>query len=126
MKCGVFRIDELCLSRRTVADRLSPQTVAARVDMIEDISQRAVPRQAKIYVDVTVDDRDYFSIARSSAFMSLILMAGVLCFLLFWPEGSPKPEVLAIVLTLFAVVRPPDRASRPLDIQGRCSHSVTG
>jgi hypothetical protein len=108
----LFKVDKLCLSRRTVADRLSPQTVAARADMIEDISQRAVPRQAKIYVDVTVDDRDYFSIARSSAFMSLILMAGVLCFLLFWPEGSPKPEVLAIVLTLFAVVQA-GRIERP-------------
>ena len=64
-----------------------------------------------------VDDRDYFSTARSSAVMSLILMIGVLSFLFFWPIVNPKavspaPEVLAIVLTLFATVQA-DRIERP-------------
>lgn len=107
-----FRIGKLSLSRRTSTDRLSPQTVVARMDMIEDVAQRATPKQAKVYVDVTVDDRDYFSIARSSAFMSLILMVGVLAFLLFWQKAAPTPEVLAIVLTLFATIQA-SRIERP-------------
>jgi hypothetical protein len=108
----LFRIKSLSLSRRTLADRPSAQTVVARADMIEDVSQRATPEEAKLHVDVTVDDRDYFSIARSSASMSLILMIGVLCFLLFWPATEPHPEVLAIVLTLFATIQA-SRIERP-------------
>jgi len=109
----LFKADELRLSRRTVPDRLSsPRTVAARADMIEPISQRAVPQQAKLHLDVTVDDRDYFSVARSSASMSLALMAGVLGFLIFWPKGSPTSDVLALVLTLFATIQA-SRIERP-------------
>src|SRR6266568_3078369 len=107
-----FRIDRLSLSRRTLTDRLSPQTVVARVDMIEDVAQRATPRRAKLFLDVTVDDRDYFSIARFSASMSLLLMLGVLSFLLFWQKTAPAPEVLAIVLTLFATIQA-SRIERP-------------
>lgn len=112
-----FDMGRLSLFRNTLADSANPQTVVARADMIEDVSQRAIPRDARFYVDVVVDDRDYFSTARSSAVMSLILMIGVLCFLLFWPVASPKaaapaPEVLAIVLTLFATVQA-DRIERP-------------
>jgi hypothetical protein len=107
-----LRIDRLTLSRRTLTDRLSPQTVVARVDMIEDVAQRATPKHAKVYVDVTVDDRDYFSIARSSAWMSFLLMVGVLSFLLFWRKTAPTTEVLAIVLTLFATIQA-SRIERP-------------
>jgi hypothetical protein len=112
-----FDMDRLSLFRNTLADSANPQTVVARADMIEDVSQRAIPRDARFYVDLIVDDRDYFSTARSSAVMSLILMIGVLCFLFFWPIASPKaagpaPEVLAIVLTLFATVQA-DRIERP-------------
>ena len=82
--------------------------------------QRATPQRAKVYVDVTVDDRDYFSIARSSTAMSLILMVVVLCFLIGWRLVNravvPAPEVLAIVLTLFAAIQAgrielPDRST---------------
>jgi hypothetical protein len=109
--------DKLSLSRHIMLDLVNPQTAVGRANMIEDVSQRATPRQARAYVNVTVDDRDYFSTARSSAFMSLILMCGVLCFLLFWRVVNPKasapvPEVLAIVLTLFATIQA-DRIERP-------------
>jgi hypothetical protein len=62
--------------------------VVARADVIEDVSQRAIPKRARFFVDVLVDDHDYFSTARSSAVMSLILMIGVLCFLFFWPRSK--------------------------------------
>lgn len=112
-----FATGGLSLFRNTLADAASPQTVVARADMIEDVSQRAIPGNARFYVDVVVDDHGYFSTARSSAVMSLILMIGVLCFLFFWPiaktgVATPAPEVLAIVLTLFATVQA-DRIERP-------------
>ena len=85
--------------------------------MTEDVPQRAIPKQAVVSADVTVEDRDYFATARSSAFMSLILMLIVLGFLLGWHAVNPKalgpvPEVLAIVLTLFATTQA-DRIERP-------------
>ncbi len=108
--------ENLPLSRHTLTDRLSPQTVVARAGMIEDVSQRAIPREARITVDVTLDDRDYFAVARSSARMSLVLMVGVLFFLVGWrlvnPGASRSPEVLAIVLTLFATIQA-SRIERP-------------
>jgi hypothetical protein len=104
------------LFRRTLTDRLSPQTVVARADMIEDVSQRAIPREARITVDVTLDDRDYFAVARSSARMSLLLMVGVLFILVGWTLVNPRAirsaEVLAIVLTLFATIQA-SRIERP-------------
>jgi hypothetical protein len=104
------------LYRRTSANQLSQRTVVARAEMIEDASQRAIPEGAKIYVDVTVDDRDYFADARSSTGMSLLLMFIVLCFLLGWrllnSSVTPAPEVLAIVLTLFATIQA-GRIERP-------------
>jgi len=104
------------LARHTLTDRLSPQTVVARAEMIEDVSQRAIPLKASITVDVTLDDRDYFAVARSSARMSLLLMAGVLLFLAGWALVNPRAirsaEVLAIVLTLFATIQA-SRIERP-------------
>ena len=85
-----FDIDAVSLSRRLMLDLVSPRTAVVRANMIEDVSQRATPKQATVYVDVTVDDRDYFSTARSSAFMSLILMCGVLCLQVFWPVGGSE------------------------------------
>jgi hypothetical protein len=113
----LFAIDQLSLSRRIKLDFLNPQTAVARANMIEDVSQRATPERATLYADVTVDDRDYFSTARSSAFMSLVLMLGVLGFLVGWhlvnaAASGPAPEVLAIVLTLFATIQA-DRIERP-------------
>jgi hypothetical protein len=112
-----FAIDQLSVSRRVVVDTLTSQTLAARANVIEDPSHRATPEHATVYVDVTVDDLDYFSTARSSAFMSLILMVSVLSFLVGWhlvnPKASgPTTEVLAIVLTLFATIQA-DRIERP-------------
>jgi hypothetical protein len=114
---GDFALSKLSLSRRVQLDVINPQTAVGRANMIEDVSQRATPKTAKISVGVTVDDRDYFSTARSSAVMTLILMCGVLCFLVFWPVVNPRaslpsPEVLAIVLTLFATIQA-DRIERP-------------
>ena len=114
---GRFDLEKVPLSRRLVLDQVSPQTAVVRANMIENVSQRATPKQAKVHVDVTVDDRDYFSTARSSAFMSLILMCGVLCLQVFWPVVNPNaqqpaPEVLAIVITLFATIQA-NRIERP-------------
>ena len=108
------------LFRRILTVGHKTLTVVARAGMIENVSQRATPKRAAIYVDLKVDDRDYFSTARSSAFMSLILMLGVLTFLVFWrfKPGSnaaiegPAPEVLAIVLTLFVTIQA-ERIERP-------------
>ncbi len=108
------------LLRRSSADVLSPRIAAARTEMIEDAAQRAVPDSAKIYLNITVDDRNYFSVARASTGMSLILMTAVFSFLVGWrlvnPRVTPAPEVLAIVLTLFAAIQAgrierPDRAT---------------
>ena len=110
------RIEKLGLYRRASVDQLEPRTVVARVDMIEDVAQRATPERAVIYADVHVDDRGYFAIARASTLMSLLLMTGVLAFLLIWHLASnaakPAPEVLAIVLTLFVTIQA-DRIGRP-------------
>ena len=107
---------ELSLFRNTSADRLGPRTVVARAEMIEDVTKRATPERATLYVDIKVDDREYFSTARASTLMSLILMVAVLCFLFGWhfvrPFIAPTPEVLAIVLTLFATIQA-SRIERP-------------
>src|SRR5262249_37064236 len=93
-----FERETLSLFRRTSAERPSPRTVVARTDMIEDISQRAVPRVARIHIDVVVTDTKYFSIARFSGRMSLLVMSVVLAFLATSRLGTadeiPSPEVL--------------------------------
>ncbi len=108
------------LFRRTSADRVSPRTVVARADMIEDVSLRVVPKEATFRVDVAVTDGEYFSIARFSGRMSLLLMAMVLVLLAAWRllrhTTGPSPEVLAIVLTLFSAIQAgqierPDRST---------------
>lgn len=117
-----FRECTRTLLRRTSMDLLSPRTAVARADVIEDLAQRAIPTRARLNVDVAVDDRDYFSIARTSGVMSLILMLAVFFFLIGWRMVSPAPEVLAIVLTLFAAIQAgrierPDRST----LRGRLS-----
>jgi hypothetical protein len=106
---GAFTTCKPSLSRH-VKLNVNLATITGRVNIIEDVPQRAIPKRATISADVTVKDRDYFATARLSAFMSLILMLGVLGFLLGWhavnPSASgPSPEVLAIVLTLFATTQ---------------------
>jgi hypothetical protein len=109
-------MDAVSLTRQGSVDSLGPRTVVARVEMIEDVAQRATPESAKVSVDVKLDDRDYFSIARTSTLMTLILMMGVLAFLAGWHlvshKAAPAPEVLAIVLTLFATIQA-SRIERP-------------
>jgi len=110
------RLEKLPLYRRASVDQLDPRTVVARVEMIEDVAQRATPERAVVHADVNVDDRGYFSVARSSTLMSLLLMTGVLAFLLIWHlvnnAAKPVPEVLAIVLTLFVTIQA-GRIDRP-------------
>jgi hypothetical protein len=129
-------LDQLNLFRRTSVDPLGPRALVARAEMIEDVAQRATPKEgeAVIHADVRVADRQYFSITRTSAKMSLIVMTGILVALIGWHFISPKssesslhPEVLAIVLTLFATIQAgrverPDRST----LQGELSASGTG
>lgn len=112
-----FATDKPSLSRQIKLNVVNAQTITGRLNITEDIPQRAIPRQATVSADVTVEDRDYFATARSSATMSLILMLVVLGFLLGWHAVNPKApgpaaEVLAIVLTLFATTQA-DRIERP-------------
>ena len=115
-----FERDTRFLFRRTIADRPSPRTAVARADMIEDPSQRAIPKTAKVHVYIKLTDLEYFSIARFSGGMSLLLMVIVLAFLLTSRLSSANtifsPEVLAIVLTLFSAIQAgqmerPDRST---------------
>ena len=109
-------LGQLELYRRASVDQFDPRTVVARVDMIEDVAQRATPEHARVYADVNVDDRGYFAVARASTLMSLLLMTGVLAFLLLWHlanhRAKPVPEVLAIVLILFVTIQA-GRIDRP-------------
>jgi len=115
-----FELETDSLCRRVSAERPSPRTVVARAEMIEDIYQRATPKRARIYADVVVADSEYFSIARFSGRMSLLLMTVVLAFLaisrLTRLGSILSPEVLAIVLTLFSAIQAgqmesPDRST---------------
>ena len=77
--------------------------------MIPEVRQRATPERATIHLDIRLDVQDYLFVAIRSAWMSLILMAGVLLFLVGYAATgstvSPAAEVLAIVLTLFATIQ---------------------
>jgi hypothetical protein len=84
--------------------------------MIEDVTQHATPKRAMVRADVRVDDRDYFSAARTSAIMSMIVMAIILASIVGWHyvthRSSLSAEVAAIVLTLFVTIQA-DRMHRP-------------
>jgi hypothetical protein len=114
---GAFAARKPLLSRQVKLNVVNAQTITGRVDLTEDVLQRAIPKRATVSADVTVDDLEYFATAGSSASMSLILMVIVLGFLLAWHAvnagaSGPTPEVLAIVLTLFATIQA-DRIGRP-------------
>ena len=113
---GAFCVLTQWLFRRTSADRSSPRTVVARTDMIEDISQRASLTTAKVDIYVEVADAAYFSIARFSGWLSVLLMAVVLAaFPLAHRLGytsEPSAEVFAIVLTFFSAIQA-GRIERP-------------
>ncbi len=104
-----FQEETVYLYRRVSVDRRGPRTLLARADMVEEAYQRANPTNAKICADVAVTDGEYFSIARFSGRMSLLLMTVVLAFLvstqLLNYHGEISPEVLAIVLTLFSAIQ---------------------
>ena len=121
-----FQEETTYLYRRVSVDRRGPRTLLARADMVEEVYQRANPTNAKICADVVVTDGEYFSIARFSGRMSLLLMTVVLAFLvsaqLLHYHGKTSPEVLAIVLTLFSAIQAgqmqsPDRS----DLRGLLS-----
>ena len=97
------------LCRRTSAERPSPHILVARAEMVEDVYQRATPSEARIYGNIAIADGEYFSIARFSGRMSLLLMTVVLAFLAVSKVTKIgailSPEVLAIVLTLFSAIQ---------------------
>ena len=98
------------MQRRTSTDTVSPDVVVARARMIEDVSQRTAPTEARIQVHIAVTDSVYFSTARLSGWMSTLLMTVVLVFFLFEQALSissqqVSAEVLAFVLTLFSAVQ---------------------
>ncbi|MBV9792743.1 MAG: hypothetical protein JO016_02285 [Actinobacteria bacterium] len=126
---------KLPLFRRASVDQFDPRTLVARVDMIEEVAQRATPKSAVIYADVHVDDRGYLADARASTLMSLLLMTGVLAFLGSWylvtGNIEPQPEVLAIVLVLFVTVQAgrierPDRSTLHGQLSGTGSLLIAG
>ena len=105
------------MQRRTTTDTVSPDVVVARARMIEDVSQRGAPYQATIGVQVAVTDSEYFSVARFSGWMSVMLMSVVFAFFLIGrlsgiASQQVSAEVLAFVLTLFAAVQA-GRMERP-------------
>ena len=115
-----FQRETFSLCRRASMEGPSPRTVIARAEMIEDVYQQATPKTARIYANVVVDDSEYFSIARFSGRMSLLLMTVVLAFLAISQVTKIgeilSPEVLAIVLTLFSAIQAgqmesPDRST---------------
>jgi hypothetical protein len=77
--------------------------------MIEDISQRASLTTAKVDMYIEVADAAYFSIARFSGWLSVLLMVAVLAaFPLAHRLGyasEPSAEVFAIVLTFFSAIQ---------------------
>jgi hypothetical protein len=111
-----FKNRDRHLIRHVSLDSPSPRTVLARAGVIEDVSRRANPTDAKINIDVSVTDAEYFSIARFSGGMSLLLMTVVLLFFAFAPVPTAaeplSAEVLAIVLTLFSAIQA-GRIERP-------------
>jgi hypothetical protein len=98
------------MRRHTTKDTVSPDQVVMRARMIEDVSQRTQPVQARIQVHVAVTDHEHFSIARICGRMSAFLIVLVLGFFLY-QRGHPfngqqvSAEVLAFVLTLFSAVQ---------------------
>ena len=115
-----FKRETPSFCRRASAERPSPRTVVARAEMIEDVYQRATPERAKIHADIVVTDSEYFSIARFSGRLSLLLMTVVLAFLaisqLTKHGAILSPEVLAIVLTIISAIQAgqmkgPDRST---------------
>lgn len=100
------------LWRRTSAETLGPRLAVGQAAVVEELAQRGTARRGWINVRVEITDAEFFSIARFAGILSVILMSVVLTFLAIaahWHpslgQGSPSPEVLASVLTLFSAIQ---------------------
>ena len=105
------------MQRRASMDRLSPGAVVTRAGMIEDVSKRAAPTDAKVHIHVAVTDAEHFSIAKFTSRMNALLIGVVIFFFLLGKflgigEGQVSAEVLAFVLTLFSAIQA-SRIERP-------------
>ncbi len=105
------------IQRRTSADTISPDIVAARARLVEDVSQRAALTEARMQVHVAVTDSEYVTTAKLSGWMSTLLMIVVLLFFagehaLGLSGRRVSAEVLALVLTLFSAIQA-GRIERP-------------
>lgn len=109
------------LLRRAAASVLSPDTLTGRTGLVENTRQRVPPGSAKVTVPVEVADARFYSIARFSGTVSIVLMVVVGSFYVFalarhFRSGSPNADILASTLTLFSVIQagrvePPDRST---------------
>jgi hypothetical protein len=100
----------ISMRRHTTKDTVSPDQVVMRARMIEDVSQRTPPVQARMQVRVAVTDTGYLSTARLCGRMSALMILLVLGFFLYQRVhhvvgDKASPEVLAFVLTLFSAVQ---------------------
>lgn len=103
----------LPIGRRTSTDTISPGVVAARARAIDDIAQRSVTSSARMEVRIAVTDSAYYTAARLSGWINVLLMSVVLGF--FWfghldhgfrhTEQQASAEVLALILTLFSAIQ---------------------
>jgi hypothetical protein len=109
------------LMRRTAASVPSPDTLTGRAGLLENTRQRVPPGSAKVTVPVEVTDARFYSIARFSGAVSIVLILVVLAFYTFalaghFHNGSPDAAIVASTLTLFSVIQagrvePPDRST---------------
>lgn len=108
------------LLRRASVSVPGPDTLTGRTALIENTRQRVAPSAAKVTVPVEVSDARFYSVARFSTAVSIVLTLVVLAFDvfgLFRPfKEAASPEVLASTLTLFAVIQAgrveaPDRST---------------
>ena len=110
------------LLRRASVSVPGPDTLTGRAGLIENTRQRVAPSTAKVTVPLEVADARFYSIARFSGAVSIVLTLVVLAFYLFalvrnFKNGDgPSPEVLASTLTLFSVIQAgrveaPDRST---------------
>ncbi|MGH3169105.1 MAG: hypothetical protein ACRDN0_24885, partial [Trebonia sp.] len=109
------------LLRRAAVSVLSPDTLTGRTGLVENTRQRVAPGSAKVTVPVEVADARFYSIARFSGAVSIVLMLVVGFFYVFalfrhFKDGSPDSDILASTLTLFSVIQAgrveaPDRST---------------
>jgi hypothetical protein len=112
---------KLPVQRRTTTDTIGPDMVVARSRMIEDVSQRAAPTEARMQVLIALTNSEYFTTSQFSGCMSALLMFVVLAFFAVGAAAGKdgntvSAEVLAFVLTLFSAfqigrIERPDRST---------------